>query len=169
MHRLLCRLRPSAAPIVLESFLFLVCRFRRSRLSHSHTQQFYFVMQTMLLWREVLSNIFTLWNLAEDDFINGACGFEIFVGWTQSFITSGVSCREGQYYRLQNTGQGLHRVQPVSGLPDLQNGISGVATFTFAVLLQAPGLADAMSRILSKVKKDLRVRAWRRAHSVRAQ
>lgn len=42
-----------------------------SRLSHTHTQQFYFVMQTMLLWREVLSNIYDLWQKAEDDFIDG--------------------------------------------------------------------------------------------------
>eukprot|EP00750_Incisomonas_marina_P010580 INCI16287.10.p1 GENE.INCI16287.10~~INCI16287.10.p1 ORF type:complete len:756 (+),score=128.52 INCI16287.10:250-2517(+) len=58
-----------------------------SRLSHSHTEQFFFVMQTMLLWREVLSNIFQLWQFAEDDFI------------------------DGEHYRLHNTGQGLNRVQ----------------------------------------------------------
>lgn len=43
----------------------------------------------MLLWREVLSNIFQLWQFAEDDFI------------------------DGEHYRLHNTGQGLNRVQQV--------------------------------------------------------
>ena len=42
----------------------------------------------MMLWREVSNDMFKLWYLAESDLL-----------------------REGSYYQLTNTGQGLNRVQ----------------------------------------------------------
>lgn len=57
-----------------------------SRLTHDHTTQYYFVLQTLTLWKEILKRMFKLWSLAEHDFLS-------------------------HDYRLCNTGQGLHRVQ----------------------------------------------------------
>ena len=38
-----------------------------ARLTHSHTRQFHFVLQSLLLWRNVTVNMFKLWFLAEED------------------------------------------------------------------------------------------------------
>merc|ERR1719311_361327 len=59
-----------------------------SMLSHSHRTQFTFVMQSLILWREIMGNMFALWSLTEEDFLD-------------------PSLR----YRLCDTGQGLHRMQ----------------------------------------------------------
>ena len=59
-----------------------------ARLSHNHERQYTYVMQSMMLWREVSNDMFKLWYLAEGDLL-----------------------REGGYYQLTNTGQGLNRVQ----------------------------------------------------------
>jgi len=61
---------------------------RGARLSHAHTRQYQFALQTMTLWREVMSDMFKLWCLAEEDLL-----------------------AQGNYYSLRNTGQGLNRVQ----------------------------------------------------------
>jgi len=58
-----------------------------SKLSHSHSQQYQFVLQSLMLWREVQRQIFRLWLAADADLLH----------------TGG--------YRLVNTGQGLNRVQ----------------------------------------------------------
>jgi len=39
------------------------------RLSHNHERQYYFVLQSLLLWREVLAHMFQLWHLAEEDLL----------------------------------------------------------------------------------------------------
>ena len=57
-----------------------------ARLTHSHGRQFHFVLQSLMLWREVTNHMFKLWCLAEEDLRSGG-------------------------YRLVETGQGLHRVQ----------------------------------------------------------
>lgn len=48
-----------------------------------------FVLQSLLLWREVLAHMFQLWHYAEQDLLDPATP-----------------------YTLTQTGQGLHRVQP---------------------------------------------------------
>ncbi|ORX57511.1 hypothetical protein DM01DRAFT_1284329 [Hesseltinella vesiculosa] len=59
------------------------------RLTHTHASQYYYVHQSLTLWREIVHDMFMLWTLADDD------------------MTS-----SGNPYRLTNTGQGLNRIQP---------------------------------------------------------
>merc|ERR550537_238 len=59
-----------------------------SCLSHNHRKQFTFVFQTLLLWREIMGNMFSLWLGTEEDLLD-----------PQS------------RYRLCDTGQGLNRMQ----------------------------------------------------------
>jgi len=59
-----------------------------ARLSHSHENQFNYVQQSLMLWKEIMDNMFMLWFLAEDDLLN-----------------------EATPYEFKNTGQGFHRVQ----------------------------------------------------------
>lgn len=59
-----------------------------SRLSHSHTMQYHYVLQSLSLWAVIVEDMFRLWYLAEQDLLN-----------------------ENQSYELKNTGQGLQRVQ----------------------------------------------------------
>jgi len=71
-----------------------------ARLSHSHERQYTYVMQSMMLWREVSNDMFKLWYLAESDLL-----------------------REGAYYQLTNTGQGLNRVQSAPGTSKAIHGV----------------------------------------------
>jgi len=59
-----------------------------ARLSHNHSRQYAYALQTMTLWREISHDMFKLWILAEEDLLD-----------SQS------------YYSLRDTGQGLNRVQ----------------------------------------------------------
>lgn len=59
-----------------------------ARLTHSHTTQYYYVLQSLTLWREICHDMFRLWYLAEEDCLD-----------------------ESNPYRLRDTGQGLNRVQ----------------------------------------------------------
>eukprot|EP01031_Cornospumella_fuschlensis_P037544 gene37544-45596_t len=59
-----------------------------ARLTHTHTMQYNFVLQSLTLWFNILHNFYKLWHLAEEDLL------------------------QGEPYVLQNTGQGLQRVQP---------------------------------------------------------
>ena len=59
-----------------------------SKLSHSHSQQYQFVLQSLLLWREIQLNLFKLWIMADVDLLS-----------------------DKNRYKLSNTGQGLNRVQ----------------------------------------------------------
>jgi len=59
-----------------------------ARLSHSHETQYNYVLQSLMLWKEIIENMFMLWALAEDDLLS---------------VT--------HPYKLTNTGQGFHRVQ----------------------------------------------------------
>jgi hypothetical protein len=59
-----------------------------SMLSHNHRTQYTFVLQSMLLWREIMSNMFALWQLTEEDLLDPS-----------------------NRYRLCDTGQGLNRMQ----------------------------------------------------------
>ena len=62
----------------------------RAKLSHDHRMQFTFVFQTFTLWKEIMSNMYKLWCLADEDLLSGG---------------------HGGRYQLLNTGQGLNRVQ----------------------------------------------------------
>jgi len=59
-----------------------------SMLTHNHRTQYTFVLQTLLLWREIMGNMFALWQMTEEDLLD-------------------PSLR----YRLCDTGQGLNRMQ----------------------------------------------------------
>jgi len=59
-----------------------------SCLSHGHKTQFTFVYQSLLLWREIMGNMFALWQGTEDDLLDHSLR-----------------------YRLCDTGQGLNRLQ----------------------------------------------------------
>jgi len=59
-----------------------------ARLSHPHSRQYTFVLQSMALWREVLDNMFQLWHIAEEDLLD-----------------------DEHQYQLADTGQGYQRVQ----------------------------------------------------------
>ncbi|CBZ56397.1 conserved hypothetical protein [Neospora caninum Liverpool] len=59
-----------------------------ARLTHSHSRQYVYVLQSLTLWREVCSEMFVLWQMAEADMLHS-----------------------GNCYRLRDTGQGLNRVQ----------------------------------------------------------
>jgi hypothetical protein len=59
-----------------------------ARLSHDHSKQYAYVLQSLTLWREILHDMFHLWSLAEQDLLS-----------------------ENVRYRLRDTGQGLNRVQ----------------------------------------------------------
>ena len=82
-----------------------------SRLTHSHQRQFTYVLQTLTLWREIAHEMFKLWCMADEDML-----------------------AERNYYRLQNTGQGLQRVQ------------------------SAPHVSRAMSNILGRCQR--RIGSW---------
>ena len=47
-----------------EYSLAIAAGRRGARLSHSHRQQFHYVRQTLLLWRNVLHDMYRLWHLA---------------------------------------------------------------------------------------------------------
>ncbi|KAL4434628.1 hypothetical protein ABPG77_002751 [Micractinium sp. CCAP 211/92] len=59
-----------------------------ARLTHSHSRQYAYVLQSLTLWREISHEMFKLWYLADADLLS-----------------------ERTRYHLQNTGQGLNRVQ----------------------------------------------------------
>eukprot|EP00049_Salpingoeca_infusionum_P002808 m.60090 g.60090 ORF g.60090 m.60090 type:complete len:566 (-) comp11799_c1_seq1:124-1821(-) len=58
-----------------------------SKLSHPHGTQYTFVLQTLMLWKEVTKRMFSLWHAADEDMLSGS------------------------RYILANTGQGLNRMQ----------------------------------------------------------
>ena len=59
-----------------------------SKLSHSHHQHYFYVLESLTLWRCIMQDIFSLWSTAEDDMLDKQTS-----------------------YRLRNTGQGLHRMK----------------------------------------------------------
>ena len=59
-----------------------------ARLSHSHERQYFFALQSLTLWRDIIDDMFRLWHMAEEDLLS-----------------------ETVTYTLQDTGQGFQRVQ----------------------------------------------------------
>lgn len=41
-----------------------------SRLSHQHRDQFNYVLQSLVLWREMMHDMFRMWYLAEADLLD---------------------------------------------------------------------------------------------------
>jgi hypothetical protein len=82
-----------------------------ARLSHSHERQYYFALQSLTLWRDIVDDMFRLWHMAEKDLLSAT-------------LT----------YSLQDTGQGLQRVQ------------------------QCPRTYKAMQQILTRVQGN--VKKW---------
>ena len=76
-----------AAPTDQLSSLAIRAGSRGARLTHSHSVQFSYVEQSLLLWDAIMSQLPRLWSLAEQDLLKGSD------------------------YRLRDTGQGYHRVQ----------------------------------------------------------
>lgn len=72
------------------------------KLTHSHSQQFQFVRQSLMLWCEVQKQMFRLWLAADADMLSP------------------------QGYRLVNTGQGLNRVQPAPCVSAAMSDILGI-------------------------------------------
>eukprot|EP00954_Amorphochlora_amoebiformis_P028474 1391725-Amorphochlora_amoeboformis.AAC.1 len=68
--------------------LAIGCGTGGARLTHNHKTQYLYVLQTLLLWRDILHDFYRLWFLAEEDLLN-----------------------PDNFYRLRNTGQGLNRIQ----------------------------------------------------------
>ncbi|KAJ3780623.1 hypothetical protein GGU10DRAFT_415273, partial [Lentinula aff. detonsa] len=62
-----------------------------ARLSHDHSKQYVYVIQSLTLWKEILHDMFHLWSLAAEDLLSDSIS-----------------------YHLQDTSQGLNRVQPSS-------------------------------------------------------
>jgi len=93
-----------------EFSLSISYRVNGSCLSHSHSVQYNFVYQSLLLWREIQHEMFHLWNCADSDLL------------------------AKRSYNLEDTGQGLQRVQ------------------------SAPYVADSMRRILGRVQQ--RLNSW---------
>ncbi|EPY31617.1 hypothetical protein AGDE_08962 [Angomonas deanei] len=59
-----------------------------SRLTHEHSRQYYYVLQSLTLWKNICARMFALWTIAEEDMLN-----------------------PNEKYELRSTGQGLQRVQ----------------------------------------------------------
>jgi len=68
--------------------LAIRCGYKGARLSHPHSQQYQYCLQTLTLWREIQNDMFKLWCMAEEDLLHS-----------------------NNYYSLRDTGQGLNRVQ----------------------------------------------------------
>jgi hypothetical protein len=93
-----------------EFSLSISYRVNGSCLSHSHSVQYAFVHQSLQLWREIQHEMFLLWLSADGDLLGK------------------------RSYNLEDTGQGLQRVQ------------------------SAPKVADAMRTVLSRVQS--RINNW---------
>eukprot|EP00798_Chlamydomonas_sp_ICE-L_P010312 gene10312-8243_t len=71
-----------------------------ARLTHNHERQYAYVLQSLTLWREISTDMFKLWYLAEKDMLSESNG-----------------------YRLVDTGQGLNRVQSAPSVSKAMHGI----------------------------------------------
>ena len=90
VERLIFYLKSVFSPEVEQpgSSLAISCGRGGSKLSHDHKTQYFFVLQSLLLWREILQSFNKLWFMTEQDLMDERNG-----------------------YRLCNTGQGLQRCQ----------------------------------------------------------
>ncbi|EPY19507.1 hypothetical protein STCU_09414 [Strigomonas culicis] len=75
-----------------------------SRLTHEHRRQYYYVLQSLTLWKNICRQMYSLWTIAEEDMLN-----------------------PNEKYELRSTGQGLQRVQKA---PTLYRAIQDVLAQT---------------------------------------
>ncbi|SCU70866.1 Protein of unknown function (DUF2009), putative [Trypanosoma equiperdum] len=75
-----------------------------SRLTHNHRRQYFFVLQSLSLWKNICRRMFSLWTIAEEDMLN-----------------------PNEPYEFRSTGQGYQRVQKA---PNLYNAIHEVVQET---------------------------------------
>jgi hypothetical protein len=88
---------------VQEGYSLAICAGRGgARLTHNHARQFTFAKQTLMLWREVSNDMFKLWYMADADMLS-----------------------DRNRYRLQNTGQGMQRVQSAGNVGRAMSAIIG--------------------------------------------
>jgi len=87
-----------------ENFHSLEIKYgmKGSKLANDHSTQFTFVLQSLLLWREIMNEMFRLWFMTEKDLLD-----------------------ERNKYRLMQTGQGLNRVQSAPNIGSTMSGILG--------------------------------------------
>jgi Protein of unknown function (DUF2009) len=79
---------PTAAEDAEEFSLAIVHGQQGARLDHSHERQYYFALQSLTLWRDIIDDMFRLWAMAEMDLLSPSIS-----------------------YKLEDTGQGMQRVQ----------------------------------------------------------
>lgn len=69
-----------------------------ARLTHNHTRQYHYVLQSMTLWREILHDMFKLWYLSESDLLASGNGYRLVD--TGQVCLPFVSCSFYQSYLL---------------------------------------------------------------------
>lgn len=100
VDRMIQYLKENFSPNKEGNFSLEISRGRRgSCLSHNHRTQYTFVYQSLLLWREIMQNMFALWQMTEDDLLDGG------------------------RYRLCDTGQGLNRMQSAPRVSRMMHNI----------------------------------------------
>lgn len=89
-EKMLGYLKEYFSPDKVENGYSLAIQMGRndSRLTHNHEKQYYYVLQSLSLWKEIAHEMYMLWTLSEEDLLS-----------------------EDNIYRLRDTGQGLNRVQ----------------------------------------------------------
>ena len=85
-----------------------------ARLTHEHSRQYMYVLQSLALWKNVSREMFALWVVAENDLLDPEVPYE-----------------------LRETGQGLHRVQKA---PRLYKAVAAILEETKRELGQWVGL-----------------------------
>lgn len=46
-----------------------------ARLTHNHERQYHYVLQSLTLWREISTDMFKMWYLAEQDMLRESNGY----------------------------------------------------------------------------------------------
>jgi hypothetical protein len=96
------------------------------QVTHDHRTQYYYCLQSMLLWREVLNDMFKCWCIAEADLLNADSPYAVLSSRRNALRPSSRRCYADalitgvcfwrRRYRLTDTGQGLNRVQQANGV-----------------------------------------------------
>ena len=60
-----------------EHSLAIVAGENGARLTHTHENQLNYVQQSLMLWKEIMDNMFMLWFLAEDDLLNPNLSYKL--------------------------------------------------------------------------------------------
>ena len=90
---------PSTLPTDSPRSLGIRSGYKGARLCHPHSQQYQYCLQTLILWKEIQSDMLMLWCLAEDDLL-----------------------ASNNKYSLRDTGQGPGSSQLLAGLFTTETG-----------------------------------------------